>query len=412
MIQKSNELIDAIVNAKRVYLYGAGEVGMAAAMYLSECYPTDKIAGFIKTEKAPEETELLGLPVFSVNDRLLAAGDNTAMDEEALIIIAAKSIHHSGILSALQNFSQDRIETMSDSFCQWLIERTSDRRIREPVDKSALYDLEKKFLKFVPKPCLEYMVLNIVDHCNLRCMGCDHFACIAEPYLVPYERIYRDLERMSEILKASNVIKMGVMGGEPLLHPDLPRILSAVRQFFPDVIIRLTTNGLLLLKQGEEFWRACRENGVVIVNTKYPIPQDYEGMKRKAGEEKVGFTFFEDTGDGIVKKSFKKVIDLNGENDPVRSFFECHIANYGNFLMEGRFYGCPFSCQACRIFNKKFGRNLKLSEGDYLDIYKVRDMRELFEFAAKPRYFCRYCSGLHRELNWERSSQDISEWIE
>lgn len=264
----------------------------------------------------------------------------------------------------------------------------------------------------IPKPCLEYMVLNILGHCNLRCKGCGHFACIADPYFVPYETIVRDLGQLSRILGGSYIISMGAMGGEPLLHPDLCKILAAVRGHFPHVKICLTSNGLILLKQDRDFWRVCRENDVTIVLTRYPIHLDYGKLQEKAAEEQTKFHFFERTGDGIEKKSFKKVIDTEGQNDPVASFCRCHVANYGNFLMEGRFYGCPFSCQSNRIFNRKYSQELLLEEDDYLELCQVEDKQELFDFAARPKYYCRYCSGVIRDLDWERSRQEITEWIE
>ena len=95
----------------------------------------------------------------------------------------------------------------------------------------------------------------------------------------------------------------------------------------------------------------------------------------------------------------------------MESFVNCHISNYGNFLMEGKFYGCPFSCQSYRIFNKKFNKNLRLTEKDYIDIYKTDDMKEFFTFAARPRFYCRYCSGLTEEFEWARTKKEITEWV-
>ena len=271
---------------------------------------------------------------------------------------------------------------------------------------------KESMLRFVPRPCLEYMVLNILDHCNLRCKGCDHFACIADEYYVSYESICKDLDRMAELFHGDYINQIAVMGGEPLLHPEITKILKAVRERFPYTIIRLTTNGLLLLKQDQEFWKVCRENDVTIVNTKYPINLDFAGMKGKAETEGVSFMYFEDTGDEVVKKSFKKSINLKGNSNPVVSFANCHISNYGNFLMEGKFFGCPFSCQSYRIFNKKYNQNLRLTEKDYLDIYKVKDMQEVLDFCAKPRPYCRYCVGKTAISDWSRSEQKMSEWVD
>ena len=91
-------------------------------------------------------------------------------------------------------------------------------------------------------------------------------------------------------------MRIGIMGGEPLLHPHLKDILVNARSFFPGTILQLVTNGLLLLRQDLDFWRTCSENGIVIVNTKYPLNQDYAAMKRTADAHGVVFQHYGERG--------------------------------------------------------------------------------------------------------------------
>ena len=99
--------------------------------------------------------------------------------------------------------------------------------------------------RLTPQRRLSYFILNILDHCNLGCAGCDHFAPLAERRCVPVEDIARDLARIAEILRG-DVASIGVMGGEPLLHPRLEEILARTRRFLPETDIMLVTNGILL----------------------------------------------------------------------------------------------------------------------------------------------------------------------
>lgn len=80
---------------------------------------------------------------------------------------------------------------------------------------------------------LSYFVLNILDHSNLRCMGCDHFAALAEERFIQPDQIKRDLAQLSNLL-SGDVERIGVMGGEPLLHSQRNEILSNTRFFFPE----------------------------------------------------------------------------------------------------------------------------------------------------------------------------------
>ena len=96
---------------------------------------------------------------------------------------------------------------------------------------------------------------------------------------------------MSDLLN-QQAVRIGIMGGEPLLYPDLLLILSMTRKYFPNTTIQLVTNGLLLMQQTDEFWKACKENNIVIVNTKYPINLDCDGMATKAEQFGVEFEHY------------------------------------------------------------------------------------------------------------------------
>lgn len=412
MVMKRNvlvdlEQIDAILEKNDCLLYGAGKVARIIVRYASK--KGYRINGILVTDALDNPDSVLGVPVYALNEY---PGN---LEDQCLIVAAMENIHEE-LDKEILNFNIEKKYFVSNELYQKVVYHTGDYEIdileQFKVLRRDMVDKENALLRFVPRPCLEYLVLNIVDHCNLRCKGCDHFACIADPYCVPYETIHRDLERLSEIFHGDYVMKLAVMGGEPLLHPELLRILADVRLYFPHTIIRLSTNGLLLLKQDEEFWRVCRENDVTIVNTRYPINLDYDKMRGKAKEENVKFQYFEGTDDQHVRKICKKVINLKGDKNPVENFANCYISNYGNFLMEGKLYGCPFACQSYRIFNKKFHAGLRMTEKDYLDIYKVQDMQEIFDFAASPKYYCRYCDGRSPFFDWTRSSQKIDEWIE
>jgi hypothetical protein len=201
------------------------------------------------------------------------------------------------------------------------------------------------------------------------------------------------------------------MGGEPLLHPQLKEILFYIRLLFPKTLIHLVTNGLLLLRQDEEFWGICRKQNIVIVNTKYPINLDYEAIMKAVALHGVMFEHYQNTGE-ITKTSYKIPLDIEGHQDPKKSFMECFHANTTPLLMEGKLYSCTVAPNV-RHFNKKFGTHMELEDGDSLDIYRVKEAPELLKFLSCPKPFCRYCDVSHRSYGhkWERSKQEISEWV-
>jgi Predicted Fe-S oxidoreductases len=264
--------------------------------------------------------------------------------------------------------------------------------------------------RLTPQRQLSYFVLNILDHCNLRCKGCDHFAAIAEERFVSLDDIKKDLAQMSKILNG-DVARIGVMGGEPLLHPQLKEILIHTRLFFPKTLIQLVTNGILLLKQTEDFWKACRNNDIIIVNTKYPLILDFDKIREVAKKHDVRFEHYGNTGE-VLKTSYHIPLDLEGKQDAHINFIKCFHANAFPLLMEGKLYSCTVAPNV-RHFNKKFGRHMELEDGDYLDIYRVKKALELLKFLSCPKPFCRYCDVSNRSYGhkWERSKQEISEWV-
>lgn len=404
LLKTLNEL-DAVLKENRTVIYGAGVVAKTVIRYaaIKRC----DICCIAVTDRENNPFEIMRKPVYALSD----VGGEILKDKNVVLCVMENK--HTNIKETLRKYQCETVYCVSDElfgrvayefgdFELELLARTE--RLNQDVAQI------KKYLNFVPKPCLEFMVLNILDHCNLKCKGCDHFACIADPYFVPFETVYRDLQQLSKILHGDYIMQMGIMGGEPLLHPDLLKILKAAREFFPYCDLELYTNGLLLLNQDDEFWKVMRENRIGITQTKYPINLKFEKIEEKAKEEQVRHIYFDYTGNG-GRRLFKKHIDLKGLSNPAESFANCILPNFGNFLMEGKMYSCPFSCQSYRIFNKKFNQNLRMTERDYVDIYQVNDMQELFDFAAKPKYYCRYCTGVSEPFSWERTKGSITEWV-
>ena len=64
-------------------------------------------------------------------------------------------------------------------------------------------------------PLIEY---HLVNHCNLNCKGCAHFAPLAKPWFADINEFEKDLNQLS-----SKVIidKLTLFGGEPLLNNDI-----------------------------------------------------------------------------------------------------------------------------------------------------------------------------------------------
>jgi hypothetical protein len=58
-------------------------------------------------------------------------------------------------------------------------------------------------------------------------------------------------------------------------------------------------------------------------------------------------------------------------------------------------------------------KELKISDRDYIDIYKINHVNEILNKIRKPIPFCRYCDILHSSSDeeWGRSNKELKEWI-
>ena len=213
-----------------------------------------------------------------------------------------------------------------------------------------------------------------------------------------------------QLLTGGSVTRISIFGGEPLIHPDLLEILQATRESFVNTIIQLTTNGLLLLNQNNDFWNICKDCDINIVVTKYPINLDYDNIIKSVEGRGIAFKFHSYTGKA-TKTLYKMPLDLKGQQDVDKSFTNCTLANRWIALMDGRMYTCQVAPNAFH-FNKKFGANLDLLDGDFLDIYKVKDVDEILSFLSSPKPFCKYCktTEIVNGIPWQPSKKDIEEW--
>jgi len=90
------------------------------------------------------------------------------------------------------------------------------------------------------------LMLEPLYRCNLRCRSCGKIE-LAE--MAPDKKL--SVQQCVDAAREAGVPVVSITGGEPLLHPDIPEVVSrliARRRF-----IYLCTNGLLLEKRLEEF---------------------------------------------------------------------------------------------------------------------------------------------------------------
>ncbi|MEV0263510.1 radical SAM protein [Streptomyces sp. NPDC050617] len=180
--------------------------------------------------------------------------------------------------------------------------------------------------------------LNVAHHCNLGCASCSHLSPVFRRSFIDPDTAARDLHLLARSFAAKFV---KVLGGEPLLHPQLVPILHQVRSSGLAPHITVCTNGILLPRMREDFYAAVDEIEISV----YP--------DRELDEEKMArVRAYADEHDVLLNISyyshFRYSYAEHGTDDEAlvrRIFATCQIAHVWrcHTLYEGHFFKCPQS---------------------------------------------------------------------
>lgn len=80
------------------------------------------------------------------------------------------------------------------------------------------------------KAFLPFLSLHLVDKCNNNCESCSHFCTLADNFILNPSDYEKDLTILAHKF---NVGEIDLMGGEPLLHPQIVKILTLRAEFCP-----------------------------------------------------------------------------------------------------------------------------------------------------------------------------------
>jgi len=261
------------------------------------------------------------------------------------------------------------------------------------------------------KDFIPILHFHLVDHCNLNCRGCDNFSPLAPETYTEIEVFEADCRRIAELMGTRNRIReIQLLGGEPLLHPQVKEFMNIARRYFPQTPINLVSNGLLLPKQGEDFWECCRLNNVHIIVTKYPVKFDYQSMAEHVKAHGVRFSYYGNTE--VVEKTMVCVpLDVKGRQDATDSFLRCARANRCIALDHGRLYTCSL-IPYVKYFNQRFCTKLEVTPDDYIDIHKIDSFDNILDFICRPMPFCRHCNlkGTVGNIKFGISRRERAEW--
>lgn len=265
--------------------------------------------------------------------------------------------------------------------------------------------IKRKFKMWLNKHSKRFLDIHIVEHCNLNCKSCAHFSPIAEQSYISLDKLENMYKNLQPIYKKF-FKSIHLMGGEPLLHPNIEQIIRLTRKYFPNTEVQIVTNGIKILQKSEYFFETCAKNHIVFYISQYPLAIDYKTICKKL--ESYGIKF-------IISKQINYflcyLLDSTGNQNPVESYKKCEYAGFCIQLKDNKLFPC-FQSAHIEHINKFFNTNFIYKEGDYIDLNYPISKRIFKEFISTPRPFCRYCNmSKQHQIKWESSQKSKSEWL-
>ena len=248
------------------------------------------------------------------------------------------------------------------------------------------FNLFKKNKEYV----LPRLEIHLTDHCNLNCNHCGHYAHLVDKEVfTDINQFTKDINELSSKIK---YLQIKLLGGEPLLHPDIVKFIEETRKAYPKSSIFILTNGILLPRMNDDFWNAVLKNRIMIELSKYPIlsGDTFSSLLDLIDDKRAIL------GQIYLKKRFYSNLNVEGTSDKVKSFKSCN-SFFVNQLWQSKLY----SCMACyrKYYNDKYKTNIALP--NCADIYNL-SAEEIYKTMRKPSEGCRYCFETSKEYEWSQ----------
>lgn len=259
-----------------------------------------------------------------------------------------------------------------------------------------------------------HVEFSICHHCNLNCAGCDHFAPLAPKYQMPVEVFEKDIKQLAKITN-KNLQTIMLMGGEPLLHEKIEDLIKIARNNFPNSNISILTNGLLLDKKTEQFYKTCEDNKVTIAISnyiEYDKLVDFNFVNKMAKKYNLALRISNPKRQFGLLNISHKILNKN----IAQKYKQCPEKINGALVDNGILYSCCIAQGMKDFFNATFkDKAIPFSPNDTLDIHKISSLDEISAFLNKPKSICTYCNYHDKNVkenktHWHLSKKEASEW--
>lgn len=361
------------------YIFGTGTFAAEVAKRLDKF--GIKIESFINIRDKNKEipnTVYNNIPAYYVEDI-------GKIDNNSNIIIAKKPMFMGNAIDYLRKNEFKNVYAVNEEIF-FSEQKTKDELLRY-FDRINL-----------EKPFLNYLEINIVDQCNLNCKGCAHFSNICDNNFVSLDKYKQDLEIIAEKFYLYN---FRLLGGEPLLHPQLPELVDITRKILPNSRIIIVTNGLLINKLDDSVLKKISENNVIISISLYkPTFQILNNIINILKQYDINYLINDDyfKNPEVIEKFHTRLSTTKSKKGYLAN--ERCSGRFCRFLRDGKISKCYYPL-LIESLNKKSGMSFEVSKDDYIELKDIINGWDAIEKMNGNIPFCEYCRDYLKEFNWE-----------
>lgn len=215
-----------------------------------------------------------------------------------------------------------------------------------------------------------YLRLSVTDRCNLHCSYCKPQNVNGQACTLPRLSLSEMIDLVGLIHEGSNLRKIRLTGGEPLLRSDLEELVQRLRDSLPETELCLTTNGTLLAGRA----KALRLAGVDTINISMDAasPENYRAVTGGGdlSEVRAGLRAAQEAGFDRIKLNVVLLRTMNGTE------ITHLIRGAGNLGCEIRFIELMPIGPAARIHEREYlpaTEVLPQLQSEFSDITKLED---------------------------------------
>lgn len=245
---------------------------------------------------------------------------------------------------------------------------------------------------------------NLVRHCTLHCMNCNHGSAIAKPWSMAPESMDQDLRLLGRVAHFGFHC---LQGGEPLLNKRILEFMDVQERSGIADRYGILTNGTLLSRMPDEFWQKAARPNFELRWSVYPvITEEYLAeMVAKAAQ------FGVDLRPGRInafKPMFTTHTDGGAEVWKVCPWKRCWTAH------EGYLFHCPIAALFPEQFPERFAGGPPHPQVDGYPLATLTEdvLREMLAREA-PLKSCEICTGaiVGDWTPWREIKTGREDWI-